>query len=271
MMCCSTCAGHRATSTRKEDEVTKSDAHTEKSPSTAPARRPSSRTGKAQLRESIIAIAIDLFSQKGYAKTTLAEVARKAGIEPSSLYYYFPSKSSLIEAIFTSDDHVPSLEELNRFSRNRAEQIYALIVHDTVHKCELPFDFIEMEAIAKDEPQHFTSFFEYYREFYRRLVEVIEAGVTEGEFSPCEADERAVTILSINEGLQHHFHAKVRGELLLEVSGYTVRNHTPEEIGHMSALSIVPSLMAHPANFSQTARNGMRLYYRLEEQRRRAQ
>lgn len=248
--------------------MTKSNTRADRSSSVAPARHSASRAGKAKLRESIIAIAIDLFSQKGYAKTTLAEVARKAGIEPSSLYYYFPSKSSLIEAIFTSDDHVPPLEELDRFSHSRAEQLYALIVHDTAHKCELPFDFIEMEAIANDEPRHFTSFFKYYREFYRRLVDVIEAGVAEGEFSPCEADERAVTILSINEGLQHHFHAKVRGELLLEASGYTVRNHTPEEIGRMSALSIVPSLMAHPANFSQTARNGMRLYYRLEEQRR---
>lgn len=259
--------GPSATSTRREDGMTKP-TRTDTASPTSPARRPSARAGKTKPRESIIAIAIDLFSQKGYAKTTLAEVARKAGIEPSSLYYYFPSKSSLLEAIFTSDDHVPPLEELTRFSRSRTEQLYALIVHDTVHKCELPFDFIEMEAIAKDEPKHFTSFFEYYQAFYCRLVEVIEAGVAEGEFSPCEADERAVTILSINEGLQHHFHAKVRGELLLEVSGYTVRNHTPEEIGHMSAASIVPSLMAHPASFGQAARNGMRLYYRLEEERR---
>ena len=89
---------------------------------------------------------------------------------------------------------------------------------------------------------------------------VIEQGIKEGEFCDCAADERAVTILSINEGLQHHFHAKERGELLLTDSGYTAHDHSPEDIGHMSALSVIPALIKPSVNFDEKAREGRRLY-----------
>ena len=93
------------------------------------------------------------------------------------------------------------------------------------------------------KPARFGSFYDRYKTFYHTLLAVIEKGIEEGEFCGCAADERAVTILSINEGLQHHFHAKERGELLLTDSGYTAHNHSPEDIGHMSALSVIPALI----------------------------
>ena len=77
------------------------------------------------------------------------------------------------------------------------------------------------------------------------------------------ADERAVTILSINEGLQHHFHAKERGELLLTDSGYTAHNHSPEDIGHMSALSVIPALIPASIDFDEKAHEGRRLYAQI--------
>ncbi len=124
-----------------------------------------------------------------------------------------------------------------------------------------------MELVANDNKKHFQSFFEHYRAFYQNLVALIEAGAAEGTFIPLEADECAVTILSINEGLQHHYHAKHRGQLILEASGYTVRNHTPEDIGHMSARSIIPSILASNEDFDRISKNGMKLYYRLESLR----
>lgn len=233
-----------------------------KSKGRAAKQRAVSHTGKEETRRAIIAIAINLFNDKGYSRTSLSEIARQMNMDPSSLYYYFPSKSALVEDIFSPKDHVPSLEVLTRLSSSRTEQLYALIVRDTVHKCELPFDFIEMESIAHDEPQHFQTFFEHYRAFYQNLVRLIELGIEEGEFIPCEADERAVTILSVNEGLQHHYHAKLRDELLLEASGYTVRNYTPEDIGQMSARAVVPSIVTDKVDFENAAQRSIKLYYR---------
>ena len=240
-----------------------------KSKRTASSDRPrmTRRNDRDEARSAIVAIAIDLFRKNGYARTSVSDIAREMGMDPSSLYHYFPSKSAIFSAILSPEEHVPGFELLEELSDNRAEQLYAVIVRDTVYKCELPFDFIEMELVANDNKKHFQSFFEHYRAFYQNLVALIEAGAAEGTFIPLEADECAVTILSINEGLQHHYHAKHRGQLILEASGYTVRNHTPEDIGHMSARSIIPSILASNEDFDRISKNGMKLYYRLESLR----
>ncbi|MBL8858118.1 MAG: TetR/AcrR family transcriptional regulator [Planctomycetes bacterium] len=49
-------------------------------------------------REKLIDAAMDLFVFQGYGNTGLAQVARKAGVLPGSLYYFFPTKEHLLHA-----------------------------------------------------------------------------------------------------------------------------------------------------------------------------
>lgn len=214
-----------------------------------------------------VATAIDLFREKGYANASLSELARRMGMDPSSLYYYFSSKAELLASLFKPDMPQASMEGFSA-SFSCTAQLYALIVQDVVQKCELPLDFIEMEGVARSNADKFKNFFERYRIFYHTLIEVIERGIEKGEFKACEADERAVTILSVNEGLQHHFHAKQRGELLLAVSGYTVRNHTPEDIGNLSALSVIPGLLTDKVDYESEVHQGKRLYALMTQESR---
>ncbi|MDF1749236.1 MAG: TetR/AcrR family transcriptional regulator [Alphaproteobacteria bacterium] len=54
---------------------------------------------KEIVREAILRAAFDLFSKQDYADTSLADIARKAGVATSSLYVYFPSKFKLFWAV----------------------------------------------------------------------------------------------------------------------------------------------------------------------------
>ena len=226
--------------------------------------RTKSRAKSQDTRNNIIAVAIGLFRTKGYTRTSMSEIARQAGVDPSSFYYYFASKEALIENILNPNEFIPTVEQLEETCQNRAAQLYALIAFDVVHKCELPFDFWELEAIANENPEGFEAFFARYRKLYRTLLSIIERGVDEGAFTPCAADERTVTILSTNEGLQHHFHAKHRKELILEASGYSVRDYTPEDIARMTGRSVLPSLMKDPSKIEEAVEEGRRLYFLVE-------
>ncbi len=53
-------------------------------------------------RDSLVASARDLFAERGYERTTLAQVAGAAGVLTGSLYHFFPSKSKLLEAVLES-------------------------------------------------------------------------------------------------------------------------------------------------------------------------
>jgi AcrR family transcriptional regulator len=50
--------------------------------------------------EEILDIAIDVMSEHGVNGLTLAEVARRLGVQPPSLYKYFPSINAVYDALF---------------------------------------------------------------------------------------------------------------------------------------------------------------------------
>jgi AcrR family transcriptional regulator len=50
-------------------------------------------------RAEIVGIAGELFAERGYAHTTVREIADAAGILSGSLYHHFDSKESMIEAL----------------------------------------------------------------------------------------------------------------------------------------------------------------------------
>ena len=74
-------------------------------PST-PRRRPGPALGtprakrlpRAQREEQILAIAEEVFARKGYAETTMEEIAAEAGITKPVIYDYFSSKEGLLGA-----------------------------------------------------------------------------------------------------------------------------------------------------------------------------
>lgn len=227
------------------------------SPSGSPS---SSASSRSQMKASILSVAIDLFREKGYVETSMHEIAGMVDLNPSSLYHYFPSKEAILESIYSRNSFLPSFKETLAPRPDYAALLYSLISYDVVRKCELPIDFIEFENLAHRSPERFSSFFDNYHWFYSVLVETIENGSAASEFVPCDADERAVVVLSINEGLQHHYHAKLHNQLLLEKSGYTVRNYAPEDIGYLSAQAIIPSLLASSRDLKDIRRSAYANY-----------
>lgn len=47
-------------------------------------------------REEVRAVALALFEEKGYAATSLAEIARRVGVSRTTLFSYFPAKRDLM-------------------------------------------------------------------------------------------------------------------------------------------------------------------------------
>lgn len=57
---------------------------------------------RAEIRADIIAAATTIFSSKGYAAATTKEIGEAVGLDNSTLYYYVPSKESLLYDIALS-------------------------------------------------------------------------------------------------------------------------------------------------------------------------
>ena len=62
-------------------------------------RRSRGGTGRADTRKRIVSIARRLFVDQGYTATSIADIARELGTTTAALYYHFPSKADILEAV----------------------------------------------------------------------------------------------------------------------------------------------------------------------------
>ena len=69
-------------------------------PSPAVGRRVPKFRRRAEARpDEVLDAALELFVEKGFAKTRVDDVARRAGLSKGAVYLYFPSKEALLEGL----------------------------------------------------------------------------------------------------------------------------------------------------------------------------
>lgn len=85
---------------------------------------------KARTRDSeVLEKAIGIFYRKGYAATSIQDLADELGMLKSSLYYYISSKEALLRRIF-EDSHASAMEVVERIEAMDAsalERIHAYL------------------------------------------------------------------------------------------------------------------------------------------------
>jgi AcrR family transcriptional regulator len=67
-------------------------------------RRAVSDEDKSQRRDQIMAAAKEVFARKGFHATTIADIAKRAGLAYGSVYWYFDSKDELFHALMAAEE-----------------------------------------------------------------------------------------------------------------------------------------------------------------------
>jgi AcrR family transcriptional regulator len=67
-------------------------------------RRAVSDEDKSQRRDQIMAAAKEVFARKGFHATTIADIAKGAGLAYGSVYWYFDSKEELFHALMAAEE-----------------------------------------------------------------------------------------------------------------------------------------------------------------------
>ena len=65
-------------------------------------------------RKQILDASLRLFSEKGFARTSVRDIAQAAGITDAAIYYHFESKRELFEALVEERGFTSALEGLER-------------------------------------------------------------------------------------------------------------------------------------------------------------
>src|ERR1700761_8839589 len=62
----------------------------------------------------IRAVALELFAEQGYEKTSLREIAERLGVTKAALYYHFRTKDDIVASLF--DEFLALVDELVRWA-----------------------------------------------------------------------------------------------------------------------------------------------------------
>jgi AcrR family transcriptional regulator len=153
--------------------------------------------------KAIIEAAREEFSEQGYGATSIRNIAKRAGVSLSALYYYYKGKQELLVAILDDglDAYFGACEAaLAEAADDPAEQLEALVAATVQFRIDHPVKSnIVLTEGRSLEPEHLARYRKNEERGTQQFREVIERGVAEGLFlTPYPDDARRTVIATCN-------------------------------------------------------------------------
>jgi len=146
------------------------------------------KTTMEKRRKEIFEAALKVFSDKGFDKTTLEDVADKVGLSKPAIYLYFKNKEDLFFSMIYDriKDIEDKLKEIVKMQTQAIKKIESLIVFKTkFFKENLNFFKIlhemEFEIInLKSAPKFKKKFSNKYKKYINKISNIMQQCIDEG-------------------------------------------------------------------------------------------
>ncbi len=174
---------------------------------------------KASKKELILEKAATMFRQKGFAATSMRDLAETVGIEAASLYNHIRSKNEILEAICFDvanrfNNNMALIESGNQSSITKIETLLRFHIRQMVEKYEEVY-VSDREWKHLEEP--YLSNFQNQRSNYRKkFAAIIESGIQKNEIRKIDAPTAVLIMLHAVSGIESWHRSKSRinaGEL----------------------------------------------------------
>lgn len=164
---------------------------------------------KPWVRDTILAAALRMFQRQSYEATTLAQIAREAGVSSANLYVYFASKLDILYAVYEP------------WMRKRIARL-----EEDLARTEAPFERLRLvlRTLWKDIPAEENG-------FVNNIVQALSTADPKTKYDPALLDwmeERIGAMLcgALPEARQPQVHAaRLAHMLVMTLDGYAIHNH----------------------------------------------
>ena len=158
--------------------------------------------------EAIRAATIDLIAEHGFAAVTLRDLAKEVGIQPGSVYRYFPSKNDLLLRLMV--DHLQELlaqwQAASEGIADPLERLKTFIAfHVNYHASRQKEVFISNMEIRSLTKEHRRTVIALRESYEKSLRDLLEDGMRIGRFRTGDPQVSAYAILAMLTGLTAWF------------------------------------------------------------------
>ena len=163
---------------------------------------PSSRRRKEARPGELIAAALELFTERGFAATRLDDVAARAGVSKGTVYLYFDSKEELFEAV-VREAILPVLAQGEVMVEQHVGDMASLL-RSMLHGWWSMVGATPLAGVPKivlSEARNFPELARSYNEAViqrgrRLMARVIACGVERGEFRAIDVEATIDSLMS---------------------------------------------------------------------------
>ena len=161
----------------------------------------------AERKQQIFQAAVICFNRKGYYRTTMDDIVAESGLSKGALYWYFSSKKELFIGLM--DDFLNQIGQewetiIADESTSATEKLKASLGVLRAQFAEMvDFFGVIMEAWAltiHDENVGKLSR-EFYKPYLAAMDQIIEEGISQGEFQVEDVQATSAVILTMFDGL----------------------------------------------------------------------
>ena len=156
-------------------------------------------------KDQILNAAEGVFTQKGFSKARMDDIAEETGLSKGTLYLYFKSKEDLVIAILDriflgAFKQLETRRSIEASATEAISQFTEEAIRDykkMLHMMPIAYEFLALAFRNKTVQKALTQYFKYYMEV---LVPIIQHGIESGEFRQVDAQEVAIAAAAIFEG-----------------------------------------------------------------------
>lgn len=160
---------------------------------------------KSGKKDLIINTAAKMFREKGFAASSMRDLAEKIGIEAASLYNHIQSKAQILEEIIAgvAKECRMHLEDIEKSNSSSLERIELLI---RFHTNMMMTRFEEYSVMVSQwmhlEGEKLAAFVNERREYVKRMEAIVENGIRVGQIKKLLPYVVVLNILSSVRGLE---------------------------------------------------------------------
>ena len=131
---------------------------------------------RGDTRARIQQVALELFAEQGYERTSLREIAERLGVTKAALYYHFKSKEDIVHSF--TEDYFTRLDAVIAWGREQpanaqtAHEVFDRYITIVLEGSEV-FRFLERNQASLNESEHGKHRFEQFRPRLNALIEII--------------------------------------------------------------------------------------------------
>jgi len=169
---------------------------------------------KASKKEFILKKAAQMFREKGFAATSMRDLAETVGIEAASLYNHIRSKNEMLESICfdVANRFTIFMDELESGNQGTIKKIETLLRFHIKQMIETFEEVIVCDREWKhlDEP-YLSNFYNQRRSYRKRFAAIIEEGISKNEVKKIDAPTAVLIMLHSVNGIEswHRSTAKI--------------------------------------------------------------